>query len=190
MLRKPKKWLWKSRKHLKSMLKLYTGNTQVIAIWILLKQPFCSLIWRKILIFLSVNRTALDISEFSVTWNIQKDFKGVFESDTGVSCSFKNLKNRTAKEQWMAELYLELILILDALKKATNKGVVVNWPLFVVVSLPRETDGIITKRFCRSIAKCLFCSNVPFYSHTHRSGHFLRDKPKGLSGRSDLWICG
>ncbi len=77
-----------------------------------------------------------DISEFGGIWNIQKDFKGVFESDTGIGCSFKNLKNRTAKEQWMAELHQELILILDALKKATSKGFVVNWPLLKLEPLP------------------------------------------------------
>ncbi len=77
-----------------------------------------------------------DISEFGGTWSIQRDFKGVFVTDTGLSCSFKNLKNRTAKEQWMAELHRELILILEVLKKATNKGFAVNWPLLKLETLP------------------------------------------------------
>ncbi len=77
-----------------------------------------------------------DPGEFGGIWNIQRDFKGLFESDTGISCSFKSLKNRTAKEQWMAALHQELILILDALKKATSKGVIVNWPLLKLEPLP------------------------------------------------------
>ena len=77
-----------------------------------------------------------NISEFGGTWNIQRDFKGVFVSDTGVSCSFKDLKNRTAKEQWMAELHQELILVLDALKKATHKGFSINWSLLKLEPLP------------------------------------------------------
>ncbi len=75
-------------------------------------------------------------TEFSGSWTLKRDFKGAFVSDVGLIFNFNNLKQRKAKEQWMSEVYRELLVILDALQKAKNKAYTINWSVLKLEPLP------------------------------------------------------
>lgn len=75
-------------------------------------------------------------TELGGSWSIKKDLKGAYVTDTGLTFNFNTLKNRVAKEQWMADVYQELSLILSDLKQALQHGHAINWSEIRLEPLP------------------------------------------------------
>ncbi|MCW8929154.1 MAG: hypothetical protein OQL19_02820 [Gammaproteobacteria bacterium] len=75
-------------------------------------------------------------NEITGSWTIHSDLKAEFITSDNLIFKFSNIQERKKKELWAVGVAQELSLLLKQLKRAEQKGHIINWPTMKIHQLP------------------------------------------------------